>query len=149
MRFWVLRTFYLSICSLDCCSDEGPKLTPNFVVFSVVLEQIMLAPRTVYTIGDDIQKKEAIQDVLPVTERTGLLVKQCQQTATTYLAGNIDTATEPPSLLFCREDVHDDDDDSECGKTLPAIDITSSGDPLTGKLFGRSATQQVMSSWFW
>lgn len=120
------------------------------MVFSVVFEQIMLAPRTVYTIGDDIQqtKKESIKDTLPATERTGLLVKQCQQTTTTYLAANLDSATEQPSLLFCREN-DDDNSDSEYGSTLLAEGLVSSGDPLTGMLFGRSAMQQVMSSWFW
>lgn len=112
----------------------------------------MLAPRTVYTIGDDIQKKkEHIEDVLPVTERTGLLIKQCQQTTITYLAGEVDGVTDASSLSFCSEDAHDDgeDDDSECGRISATNDLVSSGDPLTGKLFGHSAMQQVMSSWFW
>ena len=104
----------------------------------------MLAPRAVYTIGDDeikerSHRKDSDLGAQEVTERTGLLVNQQTMTTASY-------STEQPPRVFYREDAGDDA--GECGGTLTK-EIQSSGDPLTGKLFGRSAMEQVMTSWFW
>lgn len=80
---------------------------------------MILAPKTVYTRGNDTKKDTGSQ----ATERTSLLANE--------------TAT--PKIAY--GEIVDE------GRAME--DIVVSGDPLTGKLFGKSASQQISSSWFW
>jgi hypothetical protein len=115
----------------------------EFINYSVIAEQISLAPRTVYTRGDDTTKK--FVDGL-ANERTTLL---CDD-QTTYSTGRQAVVAE----ICDRPDFADGSPSSlilYAGNSdqSKALHKTLSGDPLTGKLFGQSSMTQIMSSWFW
>ena len=114
----------------------------EILIASVALEQLTVAPRAIYTRGNDA-KKNPVNGL--ATERSTLLGNE----QTIYSNGRRDSVTEmsdndfadaaPASLIFYGES---SDDGGSLHERL-------TGDPLTGKLFGQRPKLQIMSSWFW
>jgi hypothetical protein len=112
--------------------------------YSVILEQITLAPRDFYTRdGEDIKKKKPIKGL--ATERSGLLNEEHATYTTSRLGvavgigSDSDIANGVPVSPNFYSEISD-----ESGLTRE----TFSGDPLTGRLFGQSSRKQIFSSWF-
>lgn len=110
-----------------------------FLGLAVVLEQIFVAPQEVYIRDDtDGAMKKKVMPGIP-TESTGLLADEQVHYAT--------IVAEYPSVdagITRTGTFHGEDTDDAC--TLKEF---RSGDPLAGKLSGRSASSQIASSWFW
>jgi hypothetical protein len=111
----------------------------GFTTCSVVFEQMTLAPRAVYTRGDDTKQKFANE---LATDRTPLLVDEQMNYANGCLDifgdGDLMDGPLPPCISYVQN----------AGKD-GALQEVNFGDPLTGKLFGQSSREQIMSSWFW
>lgn len=98
----------------------------------MVLEQLVFAPRDIYTRVEDTKKSSSHEQA---NERTGLLADE----QTTY--SSVHTNDVQPLPKFAIGEIVDE------GRALE--DEMSPRDPLIGKLFGKSASAQIRSSWFW
>ncbi|GAA99771.1 uncharacterized protein L969DRAFT_52196 [Mixia osmundae IAM 14324] len=103
----------------------------------VVLEQVLLAPKTSYARGDDPKPTQNDNTVTLVDEASTRQTGTLEYTVEPMSESNINASTF--SRVFYGENADRDD----------VLAEVLSGDPLTGKLFGQSARQQILSSWFW
>jgi MFS family permease len=109
---------------------------------AVVFEQMTLAPRDIYTRGDDTNRKLGNGQT---TERTALLVDE----RTNYSNGHLDIIAEIADRDFADVPLSSRVFYGQQADEDEALQEVLSGDPLTGKLFGQSPGEQIMSSWFW
>lgn len=151
----------------DCLQCRLQRLKSNLFFVSIIVEQLILAPSTAYQLP-------APEDVLiDVNEQTPLLnnegsddndrlvrPKVLQQRRTSNFDSSFsrvyfsnDSATHFKRALPEDDedalDTYDDDNDGVPNGSGKKGKVVEDQDPITGVLWGKTAFQQICTSWFW